>query len=83
MMLIDKDGERIYCGVQMGLLTKDTIRRLNPDALSLTREEYIQLAYDSAFKRNPAGSKTFLAKIKEYAAFQWDEAQQLYAEAKD
>ena len=85
MMLVDKDGERIFCGLEMGLLTKDTVRRLAPEALTMTRDEYVQLAYDTAHTRfNDAGRRwSFLDLIKDFAGKQWDEIQEVYKNAKD
>lgn len=83
MMLVDKDGERIFCGVQMGLLTKDTVRRLAPEALTMTKEEYVQLVYDTATKRWKGEDTPFLIRLKEMAADQWDEIQEVYVNAKD
>lgn len=85
MLLVDKDGEHLFCGLQEGLLTKDTVRRLAPEALTMTREEYVQLAHDTAYQRfNDAGRHwSFLDKIKEFAGSQWDEIQEVYKNAKD
>ena len=85
MRLVDKDGERIFCGLEMGLLTKDTVRRLAPEALTMTRDEYVQLAYDTAHTRfNDAGRRwSFLDLIKDFAGKQWDEIQEVYKNAKD
>ena len=85
MLLFDKDGERLFCGLQEGLLTKDTVRRLAPEAIAMTREEYVKLACDTARQRfNDAGRYwSFLDKIKEFAGKQWDEIQEVYFNAKD
>ena len=85
MMLSDKSGERIYCGVEAGPLTRDIIRRLAPEVLSMTREEYVEHACSFVHKLKSSlyMYETYLESTKNLAGSHWDNIQEVYNMAKD